>query len=158
MVRRKSRASTSRSIFWCLFIRVMCGMKRGSKTSLKSATQHTHFNQQPTSHTNHHIIQSNKYYKPNLIVFESKPNAVSTFFCLFCDVMLWYSFIRVHVRYCRCLNTVATSQLALRWMCDANGTCVKNNTYIYVVQTSNKSDHGMWSLLLLATTVWSIAH
>jgi len=40
-----------------------------------------------------------------------------------------------------------------------NGMCAKNNTYIDVAWTSNKySDCGVWSLLLLAATVWSFAH
>ena len=38
-----------------------------------------------------------------------------------------------------------------------NGMCAKNNT-TYTVRKSNNSDHGMWTLLLLAATVWSFAH
>ena len=48
---------------------------------------------------------------------------------------------------------VATSPLALNARFTTNGMCAKNNTHIYVARTSNNSDQGMWSLLLLAATV-----
>ena len=39
-----------------------------------------------------------------------------------------------------------------------NRMYAKNNTHIHVARTSNNSDFGMWSLLLLAAKVWNFAH
>jgi len=89
----------------------------------------------------------------------------------------------VIIFYCICLpvpevghscpySTVATTLLALRWMSDSrrtNGMCTKNNTrykwrrqatmpHICGMNKQWKSDHGLWTLLLLAATVWSFAH
>ena len=84
-----------------------------------------------------------------------------------------------------CLCSVATSPLALRWMCDSPRTgCARRTTPIYIWHEQAiiewswrvisgdtnhvndwtwqlayaKSDRGVWSLLLLAATVWSFAH
>jgi len=82
-------------------------------------------------------------------------------------------------------TAVATSPVVLRWLCDSPrmGCAWRIKPYIYVVRTSNnrvivacnlwwyqrcqrlnvtiayaKSDHGMWTLLLLVATVRSFAH
>ena len=58
------------------------------------------------------------------------------------------------------IASVATSLVVLRWMCDSPrmGCAWRTTPYIYVARTSNNSDHGMWTLLLLAATVRSFAH
>jgi len=54
-----------------------------------------------------------------------------------------------------CCNHSAGVALNARFT--TNGMCSKNNSDIYVAPT-NKSDPGVWSLLLLAATVWRFAH
>jgi len=58
------------------------------------------------------------------------------------------------------IGIVATSPVVLRWLCDSprTGCAWRTTPYKNVARTSNNSDHGMWTLLLLAATVRSFAH
>ena len=56
------------------------------------------------------------------------------------------------------LQPLPSVGVALNVRFTTNTMCAKNNTHMYVVQTSNKSDFVRWSLLLLVATVRSFLH
>jgi len=58
---------------------------------------------------------------------------------------------------CKCCNFSVS--VALNVQFTMNGMCVMNNTHILCgVSKQKDNEHGVWSLLLLAATVWSFAH
>jgi len=61
---------------------------------------------------------------------------------------------------CSIFHNVATSWLALHWMCNSPQTgCARRITpHVCGVNKQNQSDLVRWSLLLLAVTVWRFAH
>ena len=95
--------------------------------------------------------------------------------------------LALHVSWClkdHCLSSVATSLLALRWMCDSprtgcspritpiyiyipiewswwvtsNNACESGEQLIVLPDGNDESDLVRWSLLLLAATVWRFEH
>jgi len=68
---------------------------------------------------------------------------------------VWSVWFVVKRRGCCCNLSIG---VALNVWFTTNEVCMKNNTHVCGMKKQYFSDCGMWSLLLLATIVWSFAH